>query len=708
MSYWKKLFERIKRHLGQIPYIVFYPFAVIIEFLYGLFLVPYNYTCDRLNREKLANKKTERILKRTVTAILHGNSNLLNVSQNRYVAKLFTALLQFISFVTTYAGFTFFLGSLNPFAPLFLAFTVQGLCYYLMNYASSKKRSGAWKRIVLLSAVVLISITTSYIGVFDCMVNPIDEIRLEYNKFVVTANKLIDNEITEKASYTIDSMDVERIFNDCRTVIDRANEVVGLIEEHNNGTDTSQLSQVAWVDDSGNNIQTVITVDDPSKRNEINDMNTLINTINSIKDKINKYISSGNSSEGVSMAIANIIKNSTDDSKDDSDYSGAVDGKDYDAFNSFIEIAKELERLKTIVDNCYLLLTGSNIAQTDSNYEETVLNIDINSAISNSKKRGVLESLRFEDYKDVVPSNDEALSEAGEEKGFLLGINNFFVKMNEVVVSDELLEAEEIRKLLTETIEKKYTELEAVLQDNEDKQLLENAKNDISLDHIQVMPFTIPFKNNGALLGQALFSLAVAIIVDVLSLLISFTLVNKPKSILYYNNIRDMRKKREEFIESCLMYICLDDLNEELKKPEEIQRHVVETVNAVMSSLINRIHYLYVPDGLNSFGYLLFDEIPDENRYEKLLFQALNNAALLIPFHKSELAIVLKEEFDKEGTKDSSVDTLINKYDSLFSEDKICYLVSKNLHFWFCENFSELLQNSYLFITPSEDNKEVE
>jgi hypothetical protein len=114
--------------------------------------------------QEYVDERMRRLIRTAISDVLHMQTNLMHSFNSRRVTQIFTLLLQIISAFTTYAGFVFFLGTVNPFAPIFMAVTVQGLAYYLMNNASSRKRAGGWKRIALLTLLIIISSTTSYIG----------------------------------------------------------------------------------------------------------------------------------------------------------------------------------------------------------------------------------------------------------------------------------------------------------------------------------------------------------------------------------------------------------------------------------------------------------------------------------------------------------------------------------------------------------------
>lgn len=570
-----------------------------------------------------------------------------------------------------------------------MAITVQGACFYLLNYTSSKKHSGSWKRNLLLAILITVSTLTSYMGIFDSVVKPVNQMSAQYNNYAKIVNNLIDDEIEMNYSYDISYRDIEKIFNQFETTIADADAVIDILNNANNQTKTTQTVPISWVDE--NNIVRYGTKTIPLEEasNAIVENKTQVSILTNYKTKISDYLSKEFSADDILMSINSILNNpeklnnSTDNDKEI-----------YNQFVSTIDVLNQLNGK----------LTGENNSQI------VVFNMEIDKAIENAQKRNELYELYLVEYDILISEKGvtDSLEFADNQSKFLSTVFGFFEKLNKFVVSEELTEAEKIREILVKTSEKSYADLYPLLSQH-NKEELDKYNSYTIYENTQIMPFTVPFKQENGLFGEALFSFAVAFLVDALSILISWALIVKTKSILYYNNVRDVRKNREEMIEDCLMYICLATMPKQLTKPDEIQRYVVEIVNNTMGKLLDKIHYIYVPDELNSFAYLSFADISQDDRHEKLLFQTLNNAALLHPFHKSELSIIIEKEFGSTSDNETSnINVLLNKYGTLFEDDEIYYLVSKNLHFWFCENFSELLQNSQTFIEVPTERKENE
>lgn len=209
-TYGDDLLSRIINTLWQIPSLLWYPIQAIIEAAHSIAFRFNTEVHDAFKMEDYVNNRIQKLIRSSVSSVFHSHSNLLNTYSNRKVAKTLTALLQCISFITTYAGFTFFLGTVNPIAPLFMAIVVQGGCYYLLNYAASRKRTGMWKRHILLFVLILTSTVTSYIGIFDGVVQPINLMREQYESYVEVVETIINQEIESTYKSNIDSNKIEK------------------------------------------------------------------------------------------------------------------------------------------------------------------------------------------------------------------------------------------------------------------------------------------------------------------------------------------------------------------------------------------------------------------------------------------------------------------------------------------------------------------
>jgi hypothetical protein len=267
-------------------------------------------------------------------------------------------------------------------------------------------------------------------------------------------------------------------------------------------------------------------------------------------------------------------------------------------------------------------------------------------------------------------------------------IGSLFESLNTFLVSDELTRAAEINQKLEDATMSNYNELKSLLGFDSNSNLLKYTE----YQNSQVLPFTLPFEGK-PYAGEAVFSIVIALLVDVLSCFIAWVLIEKPKSILYYKNIKDARRNREERLENCLTYLCFKKISQanDLKEGEIVDTKVFNTLNGILNGFFAKLDYIYTTDSLNSFAYLSPQKVAKFDPDERLLFETLNNVALLHPVSKNELQKILEEEFSINNDN-----KFAEKLLESLNDNGIYYLVSKNFHVWFCENLSELIQNSQI------------
>ena len=693
--------------LQKVLWIFGYPVYTIIEFFFGITCRMYMAVYEAFRIDYYKKEKTQRIIRNAISSVMHTHSNLLNSYLNRRVARTLTFLLQLVSFITTYAGFVFFLGQLNPVAPLFMAITVQGCCYYLLNYSSTRKRTGAWKRIFLLVVLIITSASTSYIGIFDCVVQPVEKMKTQYTEYVYRVNDLIDRKLDQEKIAPIQQDDVEQAIKEINEVASEAQNTIDRKSKTAAEYIVASKSERTTTDEEGHTNTSIEVTQDVDANNNRADLIEEIDLLRTLHEKLQNYLDSAPEIDSIMSAYNSLVSETpTDDS--------AENNTTIDQFYAALSTALKL---------------SNQISYSNKEKVEAYSNqFDRKKAIANNKALNELESLRPVSFDDAKNPNDDeqdsldndALTQeeslllksgnASDDKFWMTAvrlIHDTVDKLNAFVVSEDSTRAIEIRNALNDHIEKNYSELAPKFSENEADEL-ETAKKNAIIENPQVMPFVLPFKDQ-SLRGEAIFSAIVAVLIDVFSALIAFALVNKKKSILYFTKVGDLRAQKEEMIEDCLMYICLRGLqssnqnnSKNVSRPE-IKKYVVKKINCAMRDFMQKVHLIYLSDELNSFGYISGKEVEGFSEDNKNIFLTLCNAALIHPCYNTEIIKIIDADFveaPNNGAQQNNPKAnakLIQQYDSAFSKDDIYYLVSKNLHAWYCENFSELLQNSLLF-----------
>lgn len=696
----QRLNSSILDFLFSILKILWYPIEIIIHVLSRLVSGIRNRIINIFNDKEMDNKRLRKTVQKAIGASLQTQSNILSSYQSKRIARVFTLLLQLISFITTYAGFTFFLGELNPIAPLFLAIVIQGGCFYLMNYTSSNKRSGKPRRIILLFILVCISIITSYIGIFNSIVSPVTEMEDIYYNYKIAANDLLDKQIGKVyKEYT--KGEIDNTYSYLETQIDSAkNEITALKAEQKKIPTTKEVPVDHFNYYYGYNYsdnQTVRNTEGETDRAKIdNKVTSLKGNVTAINQCIDNY-----KNEDIQKAYSELYENPE---------SFNTECNQMDIYNSFQKAIAAAKRIDEYFDQ---ETTG-------------VLDLKLSGLGENDKTKAAYEGLKPDPFEDVSKySQSDMDSNATVDESypnfpdnfwnrFNKKVKNAFLKINDIFVPSRLSDAENIRNNIILYTKNNYRAIseKGLLDINENEELekyinaYKKAYNQtVNIESPQVTAIVSPFKNTNTV-GKAIFSLVIALIVDGVSLLIAFSLAQKKKSSLYYDDISKYRVNREEMLEECFMYICLNDIknhssNGKIVSSEfEIERMVANKMNDLMRGFLSKIHYYYFPDEFNAFGYISKNDYDFFSDEEQRLFITFCNISMIQAVNQTEILSIINLEFNENDsqTKVPEADRkLSDTYKQLFSANEIFYIVSKSLHVWICENFSELLQNTMLF-----------
>lgn len=676
--------NKIRKHLNKVPKIFLYPFGAIINICYNLTRNFYKSIENFFQKRDAVNNHTKKLIQEAVSAIIRGETNLLNSFSRRKVTKLFTALLQFTSFITTFGGFVFLLGNLNPIAPIMVAIVVQGGCYYLLNYNSSSKHTGVVKRGVLLALLVVLSMTTSYIGIFNTISNPVEYMKGNYTEYQEFYNKTVDGEIENSNFEEFNSSRIESNFNSFSNLISEAQSKVDAANEIIENTPVTRTETSNYVDVNGNYRRATSDIPIIENQTIVNEQTNFRNELSAKMDSFQNSID-GLDSDSVYLAYTELISNY--DLIEDSSNEFV---KIYSNFQNAISQAKDLIRLMK------------------SNYSVDELNItEVSKSNDYSKK---LLELKLSNYDNLMSDlNDDSIVSNAIGK-----IKEFADKGNGLIISNDLIKAEQIKIKINDEINNSYSLLiENISNDTVANDLIE-MRNKCLIVNTQALPFYLPFNEIDTYLSEAIISTIIAVFTDSIALLFSIALLPRRKSSLYFDKVEKMLKIKEEMIEDCLMYICMDKISKDypnkglnMNSFDKVADLVAETINDVMKSFMYKVKLCYIPSQLNAYGYLDDDTINTLDEYQKSIFVTLCNISMIQAFHRDELLMILHDDFNISKNPDEikANTALIEKYERQFAEDKIYYIVSRNIHVWFYDNFSELLESS---ISPDASNTAIQ
>lgn len=125
--------------------------------------------------------------------------NLINIdasflkdyySENLY--KFLAALLQVVSFFTTYAGVELFFGDLFSLSTLFITLVIQ-IGLFVTSINSNKPGKRNFRDKFLMTILLIVSIAFSYIGLITHVSSPEEDYEQAYKSYKTTYDKVVNN-----------------------------------------------------------------------------------------------------------------------------------------------------------------------------------------------------------------------------------------------------------------------------------------------------------------------------------------------------------------------------------------------------------------------------------------------------------------------------------------------------------------------------------
>lgn len=134
---------------------------------------------EYLKRQKKERRLAEKLFGKFRDSIMPVKTGIFRNLSTQTIAIITTSGLQVVSFFTTYAGIRFFFSDINLFISFIIAFVIQFLLLFTVNIAFNKKRKNAGKKILAI-LLLFVSVTFSYIGVVNTIINPLQTLNSTY------------------------------------------------------------------------------------------------------------------------------------------------------------------------------------------------------------------------------------------------------------------------------------------------------------------------------------------------------------------------------------------------------------------------------------------------------------------------------------------------------------------------------------------------
>lgn len=690
-QYFASLGDFFFRHIKQIPYILLYPVTAVINLLHSLTSYIYHWLNDSFGTLVTNQKRLTRLTRKAVRTVIGGHSNIMNSFASYRVSLVFTFLLQIISFLTTYAGFTFFLKNINPVAPLLLAIVVQGTFYFLINSRSTRKREGNWKRWLLLACALFLSTTTSFVGISNTVRNPVKDMKATFETYRTYHNERIAAHVNTASSEQYSVEQIQAVLDKCDTVLKNASVIRESLLNAMPSDDTiyviEESMQPYGTDENGRTlyrrVRNTVINDEANKRKET--ITRLLGSVDSSLKQI--YDDFGNPvAQQDAESICAVLN------------AGRLD-EDSPIFRQFKIYLLDFSSLESVIAHAQEELQNGSATLF---YSE--INPDDFHLIDRAEMDEAVEmsqAAKIDDYATIVKSATVADP---------LPVKNFLDDLDLLLISPGLSQAETIRNALNEEMEVKYLALSSALQNE-----LARKYNESQLPSSQLYPFRYLFNFSDPDWGSSVISLAIATAIDLLSFVLAFSLIKRRDSILYARNHRENVRNREEILEDSYTYLCLKKLpsvskGNNIRTVAEIRTFVTKTIDDILFDFIKLVHVCYLPEELDSFGFISGSTVHkkfDQNLSD--LFQTFRLIHLIHPTTKGELAEILSGSFPVSEkpksvqSKNKSINSFESEKVSSFPKieidqlpDEVLYLVDNRLLMWYNESLSELFESTMI------------
>ncbi len=710
-GYFSKLIHFLCFHLEQLPYIFLYPISAVIQFLYSCVFRLYNSVKDYYQELALTQKRLTKLTRKAVRAVLNNRSDLIGTTWMRQMCRIFTGLLQVVSMVTTYAGLNFFLGSISPFAAFALAIVIQGTAWSLLNFRGGRKRTGNGIRSLLLVIALFLSTLTSFIGISNVVHSPIQDMKQTYNAYYTAHREYLDDGISETGMFTLN--DVQEALEQCKAIGQRADRVLNTLD--NQRPDPKSFNKIISSNVLGYDPQTGAPISERITTTEPQgNVYLLDSTLQSLYTELDASKAALSYSDFSQLPDAEDIFNDAMQTEDPAQANGAY-ATFFRCIKEYADLEKEINDIETRGEEAKVLSAGGNVADVPAVSKVTLkpeaFEVEL---IDNYKEKDAQkQALQMRSYEEIVEDTGGNLNSIHQGLSWL---PQPLQEPLRILFPSELQYAERIRTALNEEMDNIFGQLPGEVQNDPNHELNKLYRTN-HLPSSQLYPFKYLFSPNHSNWGISLLALGLAAVIDLFSFLLSLSLVKRRDSVLYASHHKENIKNREELLEDCYTYICVQQIfgkkgkhQKIVCKTADIYPYVAETIENTMRGFLEKFHFAYLPKEIDSFGYLSGEEVEAFDFSHKNLFQTLRLIQLIHSITPSELTSLLESDFynllsssDRRAAAEKGQSTLPKDYLKQFPDKDVIFLADNRLLMWFNESFSSLLQTAIPNIVSKEN-----
>lgn len=669
--------------------------------------------------------------------------------------KFLAALLQVVSFFTTYAGVELFFGDLFSLSTLFVTLAIQiGLFATAINVSKPGKKN--LRNLLLMILLMIISISFSYIGLITRVSSPEETYKEAYEEYEAAFNNSIGSDLASLSQDTIEKNIKSEFKNVISTLGLFDQKIIENIDNKNNLKKGGKPNEF-YVSKNGDLITNQdgttiqegnITEKNPEYDNYINKLTEYENNISSLIQKRIKLVDD----------IGNLIGKELKDKKKKKKRKTYYTDMNYDIIEESIQNAsleplfadekKDTDEKKDAGENtdgkdkdsglwtkekCDILIKANNSALEDEYIKDASSNeykIDkdiIDTEVKKYRRGNAIENVTLEGWdvfkkqvfsSDVFENKKTFIDKILSIMGSWLGADLDNMEMRNLI--DLLQEMQDkVRKnyAVVDSLYKSVVSEEILSELEEKKDKVEQIPN---LFFIGFNRFAEPGKHR----SNAFMCIALAILNDSLTVALGFVASRKAFSFLYVKTSKDYYNDIDELFgivfKSMMQkfYISIRKGEFNAMDNSEFMEKCIQVVQETSGAISNFLDIFAISECTSSIGYNLYfryktkDEIEDYKPIISVLLKT--NMLKVMPYvyyRHLELEYycgiklpVWENDLGKEyNISDSDGDYLnFNKYEDLLDENKKegNVLLLRNR----AENY--LRENMYVDIKLMEDESE--
>ena len=704
-SYFKRFFKVILNVFIELPLLILESLATgIYKIVKWVIQIP-SIFIDLLedkrvmarNKKQIENEKELIIFSKSI--ILNSKIGVFKGVNAKLISAIITFFLQITSYFTTLAGLMFIFSGINYLIPYILAGIIFLMSWYLPNayFGSSNKLK---RQAILMVTILILSISFSYIGTINTIINPLDTIEKEYTNYKDSYESFVKIYLNSIQEYS----DIEAVFNQInngivisiKAINNHVDRLQGEIDFAKNNSNINANRFFAGYQSIYNNgvligYRPIWDIDNTyvERLKEVEDKNNpQIRKLNDYKlelyDLLGRYLSKIVGDDNLEMMVSEFINNRPEDERDIN-------------WNKWINM---LRIMQTICQNVRIYIDDEVIK---SESMEKIIIFDeskLKNIITYNSNYIVLKNT------NDLKSFEEKLNENGlDKRESILTIKSFMDSIKESIIPSKEANLEEFKNNLQRSINQNHSKLFAIF-DSAKNHLDDNIINDFENFRLMLPQFkstyTVAFTRFNSDFILAFFVFLLAAFSDIFDLWIPYALLKPKMSLLNLNESKDICEEEEELLERLFESMLL------FKTSQFVDESIYGRLrNEFADSLISFFKLFSLAPHLSKDGFILYsnkDDIEKETQYYALTAFLLElnymqtitgeeNSIKRLDYYGlyyNEDAIDIENDQSNKNVREIPADF----NESLKITDDYIYIIKTKFLMWIIDSVSECFQTN--------------